>query len=61
MKIKLLGTFCLVIAALSACTPSKTTPSLPDISSQPMSGPQAAIENTEALDQALESGNTNPR
>lgn len=56
-----LALICLAMAGLSGCTPARVTPSLPPISSQPISRPAAAIQNTEALDQSLRSGYTGPR
>lgn len=46
---------------ITGCTPSANTPSLPAYSSVPTSRDAAAIQNTEALDQSLESGYTGPR
>jgi hypothetical protein len=54
-------TLLMILTLLSGCTPSKNTPSLPAFSSTPIGRPAAEIQNTEALDQALESDYTGPR
>lgn len=53
MIIRAIISLCIVVAALSGCRETATTPTLPPLDQTTTSRPAAAIQNTEVMDQSI--------